>query len=287
MPNFPIVDSHVHLWDPSYFRLPWLDGAPAINKPHGLKEYAEHTVGSNIEIEAMVYLEVDVAPHYALLEPSWVAARAEEDPRIKAIVATAPVEFGEQTRAYLEALGEDHAAGQGHSPAGAGRDRRPVPDPARLSFAARKCWPNYDLSFDICIKHQQLLATIELVKQCQYVSFILDHIGKPNIAKHEFEPWHTNIFALAALPNVICKVSGMANEAPENWTLEDLRPYFETVDEAFGEDRVAFGGDWPVCTLATTYAQWVKTVETLTASLSESAQRKLWNTNAKRFYRIA
>jgi L-fuconolactonase len=145
----------------------------------------------------------------------------------------------------------------------------------------------YGLSFDICIKHWQLPASVELVKQCPNVSFILDHIGKPNIGSGELEPWRSNIFKLAELPNVICKVSGMANEASASWTLEDLRPYFDTVYEAFGEDRVAFGGDWPVCTLATTYAQWVKTVETLTASLSEAAQRKLWNTNAKRFYRIA
>ena len=285
MPNFPIVDSHVHLWDPNYFRLPWLDGAPAINTLHGLKEYAAHTAGPNIDIEAMVYLEVDIAPHYALMEPVWVAARAQEDPRIKAIVATAPVEFGEQTRAYLEALVKTTPLVKGI--------RRLVQGEADDHFQTQprfirgaQMLADYGLSFDICIKHWQLPATIELVKQCPNVSFILDHIGKPNIASGELEPWRANIFKLAELPNVICKVSGMANEAAEKWTLEDLRPYFETVYEAFGEDRVAFGGDWPVCTLATTYSQWVKTMETLTAPLSESAQRKLWNENAKRFYRI-
>lgn len=289
MPNFPIVDSHVHLWDPSHFRMPWVDGAPAINAPHGLKEYAEQTAAPNINIEAMVYLEVDVAPHYALLEPVWVAARAKEDPRIKAIVATAPVEFGDQVHTYLAALKQTSPLVKGI--------RRLVQGEADDWFQTQprfvrgaQILAEYDLSFDICIKHWQLPASIELVKQCPNVSFILDHIGKPNIAAHELEPWRSNIFKLAELPNVICKISGMANEAittaQESWTPQDLKPYFETVYEAFGEDRVAFGGDWPVCTLATTYKRWVQTVEGFSAQFSESAQRKLWNENAKRFYRI-
>ena len=102
MPDFPIVDAHLHLWDPDRLRVPWIDGDATLGRRFGPAEYAEHTQG--IAVEAMVYVEVDVDPHYALLEPRWVAERAQEDPRIKAIVAHAPVEHGDRARAFLEAL---------------------------------------------------------------------------------------------------------------------------------------------------------------------------------------
>src|SRR4051812_40009895 len=102
MPDFPIVDSHVHLYDPTHFRMPWLDPIELLNKPYGLKEYDEHTAG--IPIEALVFAQVEVAPAYGLLEAQWVADVARQDPRIKAIMPWAPVEDGDQARSYLDAL---------------------------------------------------------------------------------------------------------------------------------------------------------------------------------------
>ena len=287
MPNFPIVDSHVHLWDPTHFRMAWTEGAPTLNKPYGVKEYAEHTAGvANHTIEAMVYLEVDVASHYSLLEVAWVAERAKEDPRLKAIVAHAPLEYGEQARAYLAALVQASPLVRGI--------RRLVQQEPDNDFQLQprfvrgtQLLAEFNLSCDLCIKHPQLPATIELVKRCPQTRFILDHIGKPNIAGGVLQPWREGIFALARLPNVMCKVSGMVTEADYGrWTIEDLKPYFETVYEAFGEDRVAFGGDWPVCTLAATYTRWVETLDALSESLSDTAKRKLWAENARTFYRL-
>src|SRR3954470_8854256 len=102
MPDFPLIDSHLHLCDPQHFRMSWLDGNAVMDQPYGLAEYREHTQG--VAIEAMVYLQVEVEPPYGLLEVRWAAARAAEDPRLKGIVAWAPLEFGEQVRAFLDAL---------------------------------------------------------------------------------------------------------------------------------------------------------------------------------------
>ncbi|MDW8213856.1 MAG: amidohydrolase family protein, partial [Roseiflexaceae bacterium] len=115
----------------------------------------------------------------------------------------------------------------------------------------------------------------------------LDHIAKPDIRSGAFEPWREHIATLARLPNVVCKISGVATEADHTrWTVDDLAPYIRHALEAFGEDRVMFGGDWPVALLATNYRRWVETLATLTVDLSPEAQRKLWAENARRVYRL-
>jgi L-fuconolactonase len=92
---------------------------------------------------------------------------------------------------------------------------------------------------------------------------------------------------LASLPNVSCKISGVATEANhETWTIDDIRPYVMHTLECFGEDRIVFGSDWPVATLATGYSRWVETVDKLTSAWSDAAKSKLWRENAIRFYRL-
>jgi L-fuconolactonase len=288
MPDFPIVDSHVHLWDPGHLRVPWLDANARLNHRFSLPEYREHTQG--VDVEAMVYLEVDLAPEYKLLEAAWVVERAREDRRLKGIVAFAPVEYGDQVRAYLDALIALNPPGRTLIK-GVRRLLQSEPDPQfclQPGFVKGvQILPEYGLSFDICVYHPQLAAAVELVRRCPQTSFILDHIGKPGIKDHLLDPWRAQIVELASLPNVICKVSGAATEANhQRWTPDDLRPYVEHVLETFGEDRVAYGGDWPVVLNASPYRRWVETLDELTATLSPAAKRKLWSENATRFYRL-
>jgi L-fuconolactonase len=116
---------------------------------------------------------------------------------------------------------------------------------------------------------------------------VLDHIGKPDIKGRMVQPWRDEIRELSSFPNVACKVSGMVTEAdPDTWTTDDLRPYVEHVLASFGEDRVMFGGDWPVVLMGSPYRRWVEALDEITAGLSDAAKRKLWNENARRFYRL-
>ncbi len=285
MPDFPIVDSHVHLWDPTRFRMPWLDGNERLNRPFLPADYREHTAG--VEVEAMVYLEVDVEPAYKLLEAQWVEGLAQQDGRLRGIVASAPVEFGDQVRAFLEAL-----VAIGPRVKGVRRITQSEPDPdfcLQPRFVRGvQILPEYGLSFDICINYRQLASTIEMVRQCPDTSFMLDHIAKPNIREGQLDPWRAQMKELAAFPNVVCKVSGVVTEADhQRWTPEEIRPYVEHALEVFGEDRVAYGGDWPVVLNAAPYRRWVETLDGLTAHLSPQARRKLWAENARRFYRLA
>lgn len=279
-----LIDTHLHLWNPAQFRIPWLDGNELLNRAYGVESFCEHTVGLNIA--AMVYVQVEVAPAYALLEAQHVAQLAAHEPRLQGIVAWAPLEDGECVRSILEAL-----VAIGPLVKGVRRILQGESDPAyclQPSFVRGvELLAAYGLSFDICIYHYQLPAVIELVRQCPGVTFILDHIAKPDIRRGVLDPWRDHIATLARLPNVVCKISGVATEADHaRWTVDDLAPYIRHALEVFGEDRVMFGGDWPVALLATSYRRWVETLATLTADLSPEAQRKLWSENARRVYRL-
>ena len=283
--DHPIVDTHVHLWDPNHFRMPWLDGIDPIDKPFGLSDYRRHTVGLNVE--AFVYVEVAVAPHYGLLEAQWVAERAKEDARLKAIVAAAPVEFGERSRAYLDALVaiDPRIKGVRRGPSGDKAD--PAYGLSADFIRGVQLLGEYGLTFDLVLGADRLPMAAELVSQCPGTQFILDHIGGPDIKGKQREPWWQGITDLATLPNIICKVSGVATAADrETWTVADIAPYVEHVLASFGEDRVAYGSDWPVALLGTPYPRWVEALDEITKAFSPEAKRKLWAGNAQRFYRI-
>lgn len=284
MPNLPIVDAHLHLWDPTHFRMSWLDGNPLLNRRYDLREYREQIAG--LPIEAMVYVQVEVEPAYGLLEAHWAVERAHQEKRLQGIVAWAPLEDGAQAQTYLSAL-------VAISPLikGVRRVTQGEPDPtfcARPGFVqAVRLLPALGLSCDLCIVHTQLPGILELVRQCPETSFMLDHGAKPDIRNRVIEPWRSQVRELASFPNVFSKISGLVTEADHrHWTRDDLKPYVEHLIDTFGEDRIVFGGDWPVLLQAASYQRWVETLDDLTAGLSETARRKLWAENARRFYRL-
>ena len=140
--------------------------------------------------------------------------------------------------------------------------------------------------YDILIFERHLPCAIEFVKRhSEEQVFVLDHIAKPKIAAGEMQPWADNLRKLAAFPNVFCKLSGLVTEADiHNWTPDQLRPYVETVLDAFGPGRVMFGSDWPVCTCATTYTAWRGLVGEFISHLSEHEQAQIMGGTALKAY---
>jgi L-fuconolactonase len=283
MIDFPIVDTHLHLWDPGYLRYPWLDSNLLLNKPY-LPEAYRRACGP-VQVEQMVFLQCECEFSQFMDEANWVTRLAQSESRIKGVVPWAPLEIGEQVRAVLEKLAANPLI------KGIRRIIQFEPDPdfcLQPDFVKGvQALPDYGLSFDICISHAQMANTIKMVQQCPNVQFILDHIGKPDIKHHLYEPWKQDLKRLASFPNVWCKVSGLVTEADhQHWQSEDLKPYIEQVLECFGFGRVMFGGDWPVALQATEYPRWVETLHVAVSGCSALELQQLFHDNAVAFYRL-
>jgi predicted TIM-barrel fold metal-dependent hydrolase len=283
MPTYPIVDAHVHLWDPGRFSYPWLEEIPTLNHSFLLEDFDAQRCA--IDVESLVFVQCETDPAQGLDEAHWIASLAVEDSRIKAMVPFAPLEIGNAAESHLVQLAS--------LPMVKGV-RRLIQSESNPDFCLQpdfikgiQLLDKYSLSFDICISHNQLTNTIEMVRQCPHVFFILDHIAKPDIKAGLFEPWKSQLRQLSQLPNVCCKISGMVTEADhDNWTREDLKPYIEHVIECFGWERVMYGGDWPVATLATDYPRWVDALEWALDGCSDEELHGFFHDNAARFYRM-
>jgi L-fuconolactonase len=283
--NLPeaIVDSHVHLWNPAKLRHAWLDGLPELNRAFLPADFS--AASAKAGVAKMIFVEGGGESSQSLDEVDWISAMAKEEPRLRGIVAHTPLEKGETVRAELAALGK--------RPLVKGV-RRLLQGESDSEFCLRpdfvagvKLLAEFGFTLDLCIRHEQLRAATELVRRVPEVQFVLAHFGKPPVRDRKIEPWATELKSLAALPNVSCKISGLTTEADwKQWRPADLKPYFETALEAFGFDRVLFGGDWPVCTLATNYQRWLETVQDLTLFGGAAQRQKLFQTNAERIYRV-
>jgi L-fuconolactonase len=283
MPDFPIVDSHVHLADPQRFGYAWTKNAPSLNR----QVLPAHLVraAAPVQIEGFVFVEVDVDSPQHLAEAEWIASLAQSEPRLKGMVAALPLERGTAIEAELDKL-RRHTILRGIR-----RLIQNQPDPdfcIRPDFVAGlKLLARHDLVFDICIFHHHLPNAIRMVRQCPEVRFVLDHIGKPGIKAGLSDPWRQHMKEMAELPNVTCKISGVSTEADHrNWTREQLKPYIAHAIDAFGFDRVMYGGDWHVLELVGTYPQWVEIVDWVIEGASATEKRKLFRDNAIRVYRL-
>lgn len=144
---------------------------------------------------------------------------------------------------------------------------------------------DFGYTYDILIFPTQLEAAIQTVRDFPLQPFVVDHIAKPYIKTGEIEAWATAMNEIANFENVSCKVSGMITEANwENWSYEQLLPYLDIVFEAFGEDRILFGSDWPVCLLAGTYERVKGIIERYLGEASSSSP--VWGKNTAQFYQL-
>jgi L-fuconolactonase len=145
----------------------------------------------------------------------------------------------------------------------------------------------FGFTYDILIYARQLPAAVEFAARFPEQRFVLDHIGKPAIQAREIGQWERHMRALAANPNVFCKLSGMITECHwRDWRIEDIRPYAAIALDAFGPDRLMFGSDWPVCLLAGSYTRVAQLAGEFLGGLTDEDRANVFGGNAARCYHL-
>lgn len=294
--EFPIIDTHQHLWDRSRLRLPWLAGAAdVLRRNYTTADYVEATRGLNV-VKA-VYMEVDVQPSQLDDEAAMILALCREGaaPTKAAVLGGRPASC--DFAAYLDRFARDPAF-RGvrqvlHS------SETPRGYCLRDDFVRGvRVLGERGLSFDLCLRPAELDDGVTLVERCPDTRFVLDHCGNADPyaflkrggdarPSHDPEEWKRQIDRLAGSGNVVCKISGVVARARKGWTPDDLAPVVNFCLDRFGPDRVVFGGDWPVCLLGASYRGWVEALRAIVANRPAADQKKLWHDNAARFYRLA
>ena len=280
-----MIDAHLHLWDPGRLDYDWLSHVPTIAGRHGVQEWAL----LNATVEQAVFVQADCRPDQALAEADWISEIAPEIP-VGAVVAFAPLEQGGAVEGHLAALGERPLVrGVRRSAQNEADGFMSRPDHVDgLTFAARA-----GLSIDVCARDRQLpelLAVLRtLFEREPDARVVIDHLGKPDIATHDGDPdgadWRENLAALARLPGVFAKVSGLTTQ--DHWDHvrpNRLKPYIDHALACFGGERLMFGSDWPVVALAGGHNPWLAIFERAIAGLSADDRTHLRSGTARRVY---
>jgi len=278
-----VIDTHAHFWDVKALRYPWIERGSIFDRTYSLQDYQR--AAADIPIGRMIFVECDADPSCSLREARWVQELAAADPRIQGIVARVPLTGNPNVPRDLDALAtlpllkgiRDNIQ---NNPPGFATQSAFVQGVKEI---ARR-----GLHFELCLKHWQLGETLELVRQCPEARFVLDHCAKPDIRKGTREPWAGQIDAMAALPNVVCKISGLVTEADwDEWRPEQILWYARHAADAFGPRRIMFGSDWPVNEAAGGLTKWYRVAKALAASWSAVEQESFFYRNAERVYRLS
>ncbi|MDN3279189.1 amidohydrolase family protein [Frankia sp. RB7] len=279
-----IIDAHQHFWDPARADYPWMEApelAP-IRRAFGPADLAPLLRANGIDASIVVQCRSSLA------ETEEFLGIAHATPSVIGVVGWADLTDA--------ALGDtlDRLRGL---PGGAKLVgiRHQVHDEADPDWLLRVDVQRglaavfaRDLTYDFLVRTRELPAAIATAKAFPQARFVLDHAAKPPIADGGSTEWSDRIAQLAACGNVWCKVSGLATEAKwTDWDAERLFPFVQHVANCFGEDRLIFGSDWPVCLLAGSYGEIKSALEACLAKSGASVREKAFGVNAKRAYRLA
>jgi L-fuconolactonase len=274
-----IIDTHHHYWNYDPVEFDWIDNDMAKIRKSFLPVDLKATL-KNTGVEGVITVQA----RQSLEETEWLLKLAAQNDFMRGVVGWLPL-ASENIEELLDKYSQNKwLKGLRHVVQG-------EPDPEFIlgkdfnkGISALK---KYDLVYDILIFEHQLPNTISFVDLHPDQQFVLDHIAKPRIKANELEPWAKYLWELAERENVSCKISGMVTEADfNNWTEKQLQPYFDIVMEAFGPERLMFGSDWPVCLVATEYADWLGLVKKQVAQFSKDEQEMIFYKNVEKVYQL-
>lgn len=293
--DLPFVDAHVHLWDLDRISYPWLTPPFAEDGPNGsvapiartylLDDYLADAAGW--QVRGIVHVEAGATPGAALAETEWLQAMGDARGMPNAIIAFAALD-DPQVDALLAAharhpavRGIRHIVNWHADPRRSYTPRDVTQDPDWVRGFA--LLGKHGLSFDLQAYPGQFPALARLIARHPETQVLLNHTGMA--VPGEWDEWRAGMRALAALPNVATKISGMGfTHRP--WTLEQIRPYVLEAIDLFGADRALFASDVPTDKLFGSFAAHLDAYAAITAGFSLDERRALFAGNANRLYRL-
>jgi L-fuconolactonase len=271
------IDSHQHFWRYNNTEFGWINDEMAVIR----RDFLPNDLLPELKLMEFDG-SINVQARQNLDETRWLLVMADNNVFIKGVVG------------WVDLCSDDienQLASFAQNPKFIGV-RHVVHDEPDDNFMARDDFQHgisllskYKLTYDLLIFPKHLSLANELVAKFPNQKFVLDHIAKPLIKDKVHSPWDKDIAILAKNPNVYCKLSGIVTEADwKKWKPSDFQFYLDTIFDAFGEDRIMIGSDWPVCNVAGTYHDIMKIVIDYFEKKNGKISEKILGENCVNFY---
>jgi L-fuconolactonase len=272
------IDAHQHFWELARFSYPWMPSDPASPLrrdflPRHLRSIlARNKFHGSVVVQATTNSE----------EVNWLLSLADDHPFILGVVGWVDL-TDPNVGAVLDRL-QQHSRFKGV--------RHPVHDEADDRWLLRpdvlqglKELARRGIPYDLLLRPHDLPLLSQLVDAVPGLRMVIDHIAKPAIASHAWEPWATDIAHASEHPALHVKISGMATEANhDKWSGADFMPYVQHVLKCFTVNRCMFGSDWPVCLLAGSWKEMLAGFTQAHGAIPKELRTKITGETAARFY---
>jgi L-fuconolactonase len=271
------IDAHHQLWRYSVEEYGWIEEPMKALRRDFLVDDLTAAMAT-----AAIDGAIAVQTRQTMEETHWLLDLADSTDAIRGVVGWAPI-AGEEFPGVMEEFdGREKLKGLRHRI----RDEKDEHYILREDFnSGIRTLQGSGLVYEILIHARQLDDAIYFVDEHSEQLFVLDHLATPRIAKGKLEPWASRMRELGQRENVCCKLSGMVTEADwKSWTPETLKPYLDVAVEAFGPERLMAGSDWPICLLASEYAQWFEVLRSYFAGFSQDEQDAVFGGTAIAVY---
>lgn len=273
-----IIDSHVHFWNFNPVRDAWItEEMTAIRKDFLPEDYS--LLLKENQVDGCVAVQADQSDE----ETAFLVDLAKKNPMIKGVVGWIDLASDKLEESLKNYHSEKLIKGFRH-----------IAEGEELGFLLKENVLNgisklqqFDYTFDILLRQDQLLDAVKLSEKLPEQPFILDHCGKPDLKTKKLKDWKENISELARNPNVYCKISGLLTQG--TWNMADEKSIFEILDSVFlkfGIKRLVFGSDWPVMLLGGNYALWIELISKYLTQFSKEEQQLFFSGNAVKFYNL-
>ena len=289
--NFIGIDSHQHFWDIGKFSYPWMSGVPQLKRNFLPQDLKPHLDSCGISKSIIVQADTSVE------ETIWLLEIADNHDFIAGVVGWVDLESDDVEYVVEKLSSNSKLIGIRHL----------VHDEIENDWILRpkvirglKVLASVGLSYDLLVRPVHLKFIPELMELVPDLRAVVDHIAKPNIFKHEIESWESDLEEVAKIDGIYCKFSGMVTEADySEWSSfqdqnelidvisQQIAPYAGIVKKLFGIDRLIWGSDWPVCTLAVPYEVVYSAALKSLGNLNQQEKKSLLSGNAMNFYRLS